>query len=153
MIYILLFIIFIVADQLTKFLASKFLIVRDISITSWFKFSYVENRGAAFGMMQDKQSFFIVITALVLVVIGFYILKHGSEFSTLEKIELTFFLSGAVGNLIDRILNGYVVDFISVRLFNSYDFPVFNIADSLICVGAFLLIISFIKGDFSEVKN
>lgn len=118
-----------------------------IDIFNWLKLTYVENSGAAFGMLAGKQTFFIILTAAVLVVFSAYVINHRLEFNTLEKIALTLFLSGAVGNFIDRLMNAYVIDFISVRLFNVYDFPVFNLADCYISVAAVLFIIIVILGD------
>lgn len=128
MLYILVF-LFIALDQYSKYLAKEHLIGSPIKIFEWFKLEYVENRGAAFGILAGKQALFIIITVFVLLLIGFYIYKHYSLLSKLEVWASIFLFSGAIGNLIDRVLNGYVIDFISVRLFNIYDFPVFNFAD------------------------
>lgn len=147
MIYVFITLILIAADQYTKHLAANNLIDNSINIFNWFKLTYVENSGAAFGMLAGKQTFFIVLTAAVLVVFSAYVINHRLEFNTLEKIALTLFFSGAVGNFIDRLMNAYVIDFISVRLFNVYDFPVFNLADTYISISAILFIIIVILGD------
>ncbi len=147
MIYVFITLILIAADQYTKYLAANNLVDNSINIFNWFKLTYVENSGAAFGMLAGKQTFFIVLTAGVLVVFSAYVINHRLEFNTLEKIALTLFFSGAVGNFIDRLMNAYVIDFISVRLFNVYDFPVFNLADTYISISAVLFIIIVILGD------
>ncbi|MFR1323784.1 MAG: signal peptidase II [Ezakiella massiliensis] len=147
MIYVFITLILIAADQYTKHLAANNLVDNSINIFNWFKLTYVENSGAAFGMLAGKQTFFIVLTAGVLVVFSAYVINHRLEFNTLEKIALTLFFSGAVGNFIDRLMNAYVIDFISVRLFNVYDFPVFNLADTYISISAVLFIIIVILGD------
>ena len=147
MIYVFITLILIAADQYAKYLAANNLIENSINIFNWLKLTYVENSGAAFGMLAGKQTFFIVLTAAVLVVFSAYVINHRLEFSTLEKIALTLFFSGAVGNFIDRLMNAYVIDFISVRLFNVYDFPVFNLADCYISISAVLFIIIVILGD------
>ncbi len=147
MIYVFITLILIAADQYTKHLAANNLVDNSINIFNWFKLTYVENSGAAFGMLAGKQTFFIVLTAGVLVVFSAYVINHRLEFNTLEKIALTLFFSGAVGNFIDRLMNAYVIDFISVRLFNVYDFPVFNLADTYISISALLFIIIVILGD------
>lgn len=147
MIYVFITLILIAADQYTKYLAANNLMENSIDIFNWLKLTYVENSGAAFGMLAGKQTFFIILTAAVLVVFSAYVINHRLEFNTLEKIALTLFLSGAVGNFIDRLMNAYVIDFISVRLFNVYDFPVFNLADCYISVAAVLFIIIVILGD------
>jgi len=147
LIYVFITLILIAADQYTKHLAANNLVDNSINIFNWFKLTYVENSGAAFGMLAGKQTFFIVLTAGVLVVFSAYVINHRLEFNTLEKIALTLFFSGAVGNFIDRLMNAYVIDFISVRLFNVYDFPVFNLADTYISISAVLFIIIVILGD------
>ncbi|WP_245870549.1 signal peptidase II [Ezakiella peruensis] len=147
MIYVFITLILIAADQYTKHLAANNLLENSINIFNWLKLTYVENSGAAFGMLAGKQTFFIVLTAAVLVVFSAYVINHRLEFNILEKIALTLFFSGAVGNFIDRLLNAYVIDFISVRLFNVYDFPVFNLADCYISISAVLFIIIVILGD------
>ena len=147
MIYVFITLILIAADQYTKYLAANNLVDNSINIFNWFKLTYVENSGAAFGMLAGKQTFFIVLTAGVLVVFSAYVINHRLEFNTLEKIALTLFFSGVVGNFIDRLMNAYVIDFISVRLFNVYDFPVFNLADTYISISAVLFIIIVILGD------
>lgn len=147
MIYVFITLILIAADQYTKYLAANNLIENSINIFNWLKLTYVENSGAAFGMLAGKQTFFIVLTAAVLVVFSAYVINHSLEFNTLEKIALSLFFSGAVGNFIDRLMNAYVIDFISLRLFNVYDFPVFNLADCYISISAVLFIIIVILGD------
>ncbi|MFY9286449.1 MAG: signal peptidase II, partial [Tissierellaceae bacterium] len=75
---------------------------------------------------------FLLITIAVVLVMSFYLIKYYNHISPLTRVAFAMLIGGAVGNLIDRMRLGYVVDFISVRLINRYDFPVFNIAD--ICV-------------------
>ena len=147
MIYIFITLFLIAADQFTKYLAAKNLMHNSINIFSWFKFTYVENSGAAFGMLAGKQTFFIILTAAVILILGVYVLNHRADFNIIEKMALTLFFSGAIGNFIDRLLNGYVIDFISVRLFNIYDFPVFNLADCYISISAILFIVIVILGE------
>lgn len=147
MIYILFSILLIAFDQITKFISAKYFIKNPVEIFDWFKLIYLENRGAAFGMLAGKQNFFIILTVAVIVVMGVYVYNHRSEFKMVEKLGLALFFSGAIGNFIDRVLNGYVVDFISVRIFNVYDFPVFNLADCYISIAAVLFIIVIIFGD------
>ena len=145
MIYVFITLILIAADQYTKHLAANNLVDNSINIFNWFKLTYVENSGAAFGMLAGKQTFFIVLTAGVLVVFSAYVINHRLEFNTLEKIALTLFFSGAVGNFIDRLMNAYVIDFISVKLFNVYDFPVFNFADIYVTFAVIVYLISVLK--------
>lgn len=128
-------------DQITKIWALGSLRGKNpISlIPGVLEFHYVENRGAAFGIMQNKQWFFLLITVVVLGVLLWMIPKipENRHYNGL-KICLYFIGAGAVGNMIDRIFRKYVVDFIYFRLI---DFPVFNVADIYVTVAAILLII------------
>lgn len=102
-------------------------------------FTYVENRGAAFGMMTGKQIFLIVVTivALIYLIYKYYKDVRKSK-DKLLKAGFILIISGAIGNLIDRIFLGYVIDFIKLEFI---DFPVFNFADIYVSIGC--IIISF----------
>ena len=125
-------------DQWTKSLAVKHLSGHPplVLIDGIFELTYLENRGAAFGMLQGRQSFFFQIAAAVLAAALF-------EKKSLIPLYLCAIgiVSGAAGNLIDRILQGYVVDFFYFRLIN---FPVFNVADCYVTISAAALIILFL---------
>ena len=143
---ILLTILILVLDQGTKIWASRVLIQRPlVLIPGTLELTYLENRGAVWGLMQGWRIVFLVATVLFLgVLIWFYIRKR-KEMTTLTRVILALLFSGALGNLIDRAFLGYVRDMIYFRLIN---FPVFNVADSAITVAAALLVIEtfFIKG-------
>jgi signal peptidase II len=134
------FILLILFDQWTKSLAvanlmnqEPFVILKDV-----FQLRYLENRGAAFGMMQGQQTFF-VISALIAVVVITYVyfkLPWEKRFHPLRVVVL-FIAAGAVGNLIDRLVLGYVVDFFYFELI---DFPIFNVADIYVTVTVFVLV-------------
>ncbi|OFI07565.1 lipoprotein signal peptidase [Clostridium acetireducens DSM 10703] len=136
----------IILDRITKIWALKYLALGNnvIIIPNFFAFSYLENRGAAFGILQNKLLFLVVITLIVLIGIVYYILKYKPT-SNLLRIGLAFVISGAIGNLIDRVMYGFVVDFILLHYKNVYYFPTFNIADMLVSLGALLLAIYLIK--------
>lgn len=140
MVYILSLII-IILDQITKSFAINHLKgSKPISIIEGvFEFVYVENRGAAFGILQDKRTLFIIITVLVISFVVVYAYKNSSQLTLFSKVTLAMLIGGAVGNLIDRIRYGFVVDFIKVDLIRSYNFPVFNIADIFIVISTILL--------------
>ncbi|SHH35327.1 signal peptidase II [Caloranaerobacter azorensis DSM 13643] len=133
-------IILIIFDQLTKYLAVKFLLGKNPIpiIKNYLQLNYVENFGAAFGILQNKQLFFVVITIVVLAGIIVYIRKH-TNISKPMKAALTILFSGALGNLIDRLRLGYVIDFIDVKFGKLYDFPVFNVADCLVVVSTIII--------------
>ena len=132
-------IVLLLLDRLTKRLTLVFFPGQDIELLPYLHLNYVQNTGAAFGMLQNSNVLFIVITVLIL---G-YILKNWKElcaYGPLVKWWLVCILSGALGNLYDRISLGFVVDFIDLRVW-----PVFNAADSFITIGAVLLGISLFQ--------
>ena len=103
-------------------------------IDGFFNLTYVENRGAAFGLFQDKQMVFVLV-ALVVVIVGLgYI--HKSNITKMAKVSIALIIAGAVGNVIDRARLGYVIDFFDFRFIWSY---VFNFADILVVVGTIIL--------------
>ena len=151
MFYIVIFAVIFAADMWTKFLAAERLLPIG-TLPLWdgvFHLTYVENRGAAFGMLQNGRMFFIVATVLVLVLAAIVLRKYYKE-SQLFKLALAFFTAGAVGNLADRIFRGYVVDFLDFRLIN---FPVFNIADIFVCVGAILIAVFILFFEDASCKK
>ncbi len=101
-----------------------------------FHFTYVENTGVAFGMMKDKRWIFMAVSVLAILILVYAIAKYSKEYK-FAGIALAMTLGGGIGNMIDRVRLGYVVDFIDFRLIN---FAVFNIADSFVTIGAALLI-------------
>lgn len=103
-------------------------------IDNIFYLTYVENRGAAFGMFQNMKFIFVVISVIAVVVGLIYI--HKSKESKISKIAVAMIVSGAIGNLIDRVRLGYVIDFFDFRFIWNY---VFNFADVLVVVGTFVL--------------
>lgn len=137
-------------DQLTKRLALKHLCNKEpkVLINNVLELVYVENRGAAFGILQNKYVLFYLLTALVLVIILFNLYKLDLTSKYIPYFAfLVLIFSGAVGNFIDRLKNKYVIDFI---YFKPIDFPVFNFADICITIGCAILIFSFMfiyKGD------
>ena len=140
-------------DQYTKALASAELQYRvPVEITSWFDLMLAHNTGAAFSFLASAggwQRWFLAGVALVVsVVVGVWLtrLKRSEQ---LLGIALGLVLGGGLGNLIDRVSLGYVVDFISWH-YNDWYWPAFNIADSAICVGAVLLVWDSFFGESSK---
>ena len=128
-----------VLDQFTKYLAVVNLkdkpaipIIQDV-----FELQYLENRGSAFGMMQNQRVFFIIIT---IVIVAAFIWLFTRIPNTRRMIPMnilcTLIIAGAVGNFIDRLLHGYVVDFLYFKLI---DFPIFNVADIYVTTAAVAL--------------
>lgn len=138
-------------DQLTKNLAvihlknkAPFVIVKEV-----FEFHYLDggNTGAAWGILSGQISFFVIMTIIVCLLLFALLIKIEFEIPmnrdiakkfTLLQAVILLLISGAVGNLIDRICNGYVIDFIYFKFIN---FPIFNVADCYVTVSAFLLVI------------
>lgn len=143
----------ILLDQGTKWLiVSKMQYGESIKIIQ--DFIYItshRNRGAAFGILQGKMWLFFIITAIVVVAVIFYLQKYGRK-EPLLGTSLALILGGAIGNFIDRLFRGEVVDFIDVKLF-SYDYPIFNIADSALVIGVILMIIYTIRDGREQKEN
>ena len=144
-------------DQITKALAVKHLKDQPafVLMDGVFELHYLENRGAAFGMLQNQKVLFVVIVAIMMVVITYMLIRlpRNKHYVPLE-ILLVLIASGAVGNLIDRVSLNYVVDFFYFKLIN---FPIFNVADiyvSVSCVLLAVLLIFFYKeNDFDFLSK
>ena len=144
-------IIIIFADRITKLLIRGTMIYGEsVRITDFFRITYIENTGIAWGIFNSySYSNFLFIIAN-LAALAFLVVKYTSfSFDQRATYGWVMVVSGAFGNLFDRIFVGGVVDFLDFRIFG-YDFPVFNIADSAITVGGFLIAAFFIKKFFKE---
>jgi signal peptidase II len=132
-----------VLDQITKFLvlANIPTHVTIEVIPGFFNLVQVHNTGAAFGMMKDNNWFFIGLASVALVAVA-VMARRGCFLDAPSRIGAALLASGIVGNLTDRLLHGYVVDFLDVILPWYGHWPAFNVADSCICVAAFLFLIS-----------
>ena len=146
MLELLIVVLGIIIDRLTKMWAVSALANGSdiVIIKEFFQLSYLENRGAAFGIFQNKLIFLGGFTALLIIAMIIALLKYRKT-SKLLAISLAIIISGAIGNWIDRLYYNYVVDFISVHYKGVYSFPVFNVADVLVCIGTFFLAIYIIK--------
>lgn len=133
--------IFVLIDQFTKQLAVNYLKDADSIpiIRGVFSLQYLENRGAAFGLLQNQTIFLAIITILVLALLSYGYVRLPDE-KHYRPIQYTLILiaSGAIGNFIDRITKHYVVDFFYFELI---DFPIFNVADCYVTVSAVLLVL------------
>ncbi|MDO4593874.1 MAG: signal peptidase II [Tissierellia bacterium] len=151
MIYILIILIGLVLDRLTKLYAINNFIDNPIDL-GWIKLTYLENRGAAFGILQNKRTIFIILTVTIVFLICIYFIKNIKYNSKLINISIAFIISGALGNFYDRVINHYVVDFIDVNFNGKFNFPVFNVADIFVTVGCIFLMF-LILGDKDVSKN
>jgi signal peptidase II len=138
----------VVLDQLTKLYIARTLPLHTMIrvIENFFTITYLRNKGAAFGMLATspwRLPFFILVSTVAVVVI-FTVIKKLRDDQKLAALSLSLVLAGALGNLIDRISYGEVIDFIFVHWYEHY-WPAFNVADSAICVGVFLLSLDMIR--------
>ncbi|CAM3697493.1 signal peptidase II [Mesobacillus zeae] len=151
--YYIIAIIVILLDQLTKWMIVKNMEAGE-SITIIKDFLYItshRNRGAAWGILEGQMWFFYIITVIVIVALIYYI-QMAAKGKPLLGISLGLMLGGAIGNFIDRVFRKEVVDFINTYIF-SYDFPIFNIADSALVIGVAVLIIEMYREEREAKKN
>lgn len=135
-------------DQISKKLVINYLNKEILIIKNIFCLTYTKNNGAAFSILNGKRLLLILMTILIIGVLIYYIVKNRIN-NKMEILAFSLVIGGSLGNLIDRIVRGFVVDFISIKIFG-YNFPVFNIADSLICIGVFLLFIIGLRKEKSH---
>ncbi|MGB3725582.1 MAG: signal peptidase II [Glaciecola sp.] len=120
---------------------------QSIQLTGFFNLTYVHNYGAAFSILYDAggwQRYFLSGVALIVSVVILWWLKQSTKQQVLLPVAFSFILGGAIGNVIDRIAHGYVIDFLDFY-YGTYHWPAFNIADSVIFIGALLLIVDMFK--------
>ena len=157
-------IILVVIDQLSKYLVvTRLNPHKNYSIVKYiFSFEYLENRGVAFGILSGKMPLITVFVVIITIciVFGVYILENATVNNgsllkkfTLLQVVCTFLIAGSIGNMIDRIRLGYVIDFIK---FDFINFPTFNIADCYVTIAAFVLFVTLIffisEDDLNSLK-
>lgn len=144
-------IVMILLDQGFKYLATQNLadIVPVDIIPGFIGLNYVHNYGAGFSILSGKVDFLIIITAVTLMAIAFGIAAKKFD-NNIDEFGFVLILAGGIGNLIDRVVNGYVVDYLE---FLFIEFPVFNFADILICTGVGLFILNTIVTEFFSKKK
>jgi signal peptidase II len=153
-IYYLIALFIILFDQLTKWAIVTYMSLGD-SITVIENFLYItshRNRGAAWGILQGQMWFFYIITIIVVIILVVYIQRLPKN-QRLMGIALGLMLGGAIGNFIDRIFRKEVVDFINTYIF-TYDFPIFNIADSALVIGvSLILLLTLFEGKLKKGES
>ena len=154
MLWIILLVLIIFADQLSKWLVVAYLQGKEsvYLIKGVLRFTYVENDGAAFGMLDDHRWVFLVLSTVMIIALIYYIVKYKPQ-SKWVMTSLILIVGGGIGNMIDRILLGYVIDFIDFCAFPNLWRWVFNIADSAVCVGTFMLSLWLILDTVKEYKR
>lgn len=138
---IILVIISFLIDLISKIIVSNLLDVNEVIVVirNFFNITYVRNTGAAWSVFAGETLGLIVISLIIIVLMIYYISKNKFK-SKLELFGYSLILGGAIGNLYDRIVYGYVIDFLDFYIFG-YDYPIFNLADSFIFIGVILVII------------
>ncbi len=152
MLYFLMIVCVIVLDQLSKYAAVRYLkpigtypLLQDV-----FHLTFARNTGAAFSILRGKQIFLIGLTLIVIAFLTGYLIRLMPERLPLVKWSLVLVIGGAVGNLIDRMRLGYVVDFFDFRLIN---FTIFNVADIAIVVGTILLSLAILFTELPGISS
>lgn len=142
MVYIILVAILIALDQVSKYVIDNNFFEGDTLgvITDFFHITYVKNRGIAFGMFQGKLDIISVATIIAIIAIIYYLYKDRNKMPILEKIGFNFILAGAIGNMIDRVARGFVIDMIDFRGIWAF---VFNLADVWINIGVLLILLEY----------
>ena len=147
MLYIFIFALaFILFDQGSKYYIVEKMTLGQSSeiISNFFSITSHRNRGAAWGILQDSRLFFLAVTVLFLAILFYYMYNQKNTLTKFDILTFSLIMGGAIGNFIDRLIRHEVVDFLDFRIF-SYDFPIFNLADCYICIGAVFLLIKIYK--------
>lgn len=134
-------------DQISKLLITFFMNLNEsiVLIPNFFRLTYVHNEGAAFSMLNGFRWIFVIISIIALYLVYNYFIKDKKT----EKCEIIIYsmlISGIIGNMLDRIFYGYVIDFLDFKIFG-YNFAIFNLADSFIVISVLILIIMSLGGD------
>lgn len=147
-VYIISIIVFII-DQISKVIASTYLSLNETIrvIKNFFYLTYVNNTGASFGILKNNRVLLIILSIIAIIIILRYI--NSFKNTKFNILGLGFLMGGIIGNLADRVLFGYVRDFLNFYIIG-YDFPIFNVADIFIVLGVIILIISILKGEDSN---
>lgn len=138
---IILSIIFFLIDLVSKIIIKeKLFLGQSIKvINNFFNITYVRNTGAAFSIL-SKHTYLLVFVSIFIITLVLYYINKNKPKTKIEYISYSMILGGAIGNLYDRIVYGYVIDFLDFNIFG-YEYPIFNLSDSFIFVGVFILII------------
>ena len=143
-------------DLLTKYIVvQKFDLYESVNVLPVFNLTYVRNYGAAFSFLADHdgwQKYFFILLAMGISLMLAYFMKKNRADQTLQNAAYAFIIGGALANMVDRAYNGFVVDFFDFYWY-IYHYPVFNVADIAICIGAGLLALDAFKGDKNKQKS
>ena len=147
-------VILLIIDIISKRIVSSFMEVKESIeiIDNIFYLTYARNEGVAFSFLEGNRVFIIIMSLVVIGIIIYYL--RVNKINLGEEIGFGLVIGGALGNLIDRVMYGYVIDFIDIYIFG-YDYPIFNIADIGVVIGVIVIIISSFKkrGDLNAVDS
>ena len=145
---IILTILVILVDFFSKYMVSKLMTVNETIdlIDNFLRITYVKNTGAAFSIFSNNTILVIIISVVIIGFLLFYIYKNKGN-NKLENVSYAFILGGAISNLIDRLVYGYVIDFLDFEIL-SYDAPIFNLADTFIVIGVILFLINTLRSRY-----
>ena len=145
---IILTILVILVDFFSKYIVSKLMTLNETInlIDNFFRITYVKNTGAAFSIFSNNTILVIIISVVVIGFLLFYIYKNKGN-NKLENVSYAFILGGAISNLIDRLVYGYVIDFLDFEIL-SYNAPIFNLADTFIVIGVILFLINTLRSRY-----
>ena len=138
---IILTLIFLIIDIVSKVIVSRYILLDESIklINNFLYITYVRNTGAAWSMFSSRSVLVLIISSFIILGIILHVYKNKPK-KRMEKFAYSLIIGGALGNLINRITYGYVIDFIDIKIFK-YDYPIFNLADSFIVIGVILLVI------------
>lgn len=144
-------------DQLVKLLVSGNMELYESIpvIPKVFELTYIHNKGAAFGMLSEHRWVFMIISSVAIIGMGIYLFRFCKE-NMLFKVGLALVISGGIGNMIDRLAYGYVIDMLEATFIETifgWSFAIFNVADSFVCVGAGLVIFCLIRDIIRDSKK
>lgn len=143
-------VVVIVLDLVSKYIIQSNVALHSVEIIKgFFLLTYAENTGMAWSLLSGKQAFLSVVSAVAIGVMIYYLVKEKPK--GLIKYALALMIGGAFGNLFDRVVLGYVRDFLDFIIFG-YDFPIFNVADSALTIGVCLLILATLLEDKKETQ-
>ena len=143
----------IILDQISKIIiVSNFNLYESIKIINNFNITYVNNYGAAWGIF-DNSTLILAFIGIIASIFIYFVFVKDNKLSKLQDIFYGLLIGGILGNVVDRIIRGYVIDFIDVKIFG-YNFPIFNLADTFIVISIIYIIISLFRneGKYASVK-
>ena len=134
-----------IIDQVSKRIIATTMNIGDSYevIPNFLNITSHRNNGAAWGILSGKMGFFYIITIVILIVLVLFYIKE-AKYNLFMQVAISLLFAGALGNFIDRLVNGEVVDFVDTNIFG-YDFPIFNVADSSLTIGVLFIIIALLK--------